>query len=249
MPVSLVLWGIVGFMLGVVAFLAVPILVGPMLRANWRNKMAQPYFGLCMLAMERALLVRRKHSGWSLVSCSYDAEHEAEKATVGGEVVHFEDPFDFMTRLKKRPFGLAWESFPGILDPVAAEVGEMDDRATEQVGDELELEIGNGDGEDTIPETVVRNHVRLRGKESLVDLVHTLPLMSGGTSPKSPFKMREFVKKSQSGYSTRDIMGVMTWILAYGAGAGMVWFIVSQGGNVSRAVGTGVTLAIRGGAF
>lgn len=242
---GLFLWGTVGFMTGIVMFLAVPILLGPNLPAKYRNKLAQPYFGLCMLAMERALLVRRKHSGWSLVSCSYDAEKEAEKAAIGGEEMHFEDPFDFMSRLKKRPFGVAWEPFPGILDPVAAEIGEMDERASESVGDEMELVLG--DGEET--ETVIRNHVRLPGNERLVDLVHTLQLMLGDGSPKDPSKAWEYTKKSQSGYSTRDIMGVMTWILAYGAGAGMVWFIVSQGGNMSRAVGTGVTLALSGGAF
>lgn len=242
---ALLTWGLVGFLSGLVVFLAVPILAGPMLGAERRAGLANRYYALAMIALDRAMLVRRAHSGYDLVHSSFDAEKEAEEVTLSGETRHFKDTASLMSRFANRPFGLAWEPVDRIIDPMAAELGEFDEQQGEEFGNEMDVAAAvNDQGEVTGTETLVRGRVNIPQTERVVDPSKWLGLLTGDGSPGDGETGEEFVRKSQLPYATRDVIGTMTIIMAWGAGFVMTWFAFQQGSGSSVDVTSKVALMV-----
>jgi hypothetical protein len=158
-----------GFILGLIAYFLAPIVVARVGPDRFEAVRAH-YERTAMGWLERGLLIKRKHGGWMLKRTAFDASVAKEKTTINGETRHFEDVENLMSRFRGYPLGLAHESSGTIMTPRYAELGEaLRDRARE--GQLFHEEDG---------ETYVNGWVRIADRDDrLVNLDHTLPLMSG----------------------------------------------------------------------
>lgn len=232
---NMLVWGVVGVLLGVVGFLAVPVLLGPMLPARYRQKIANFYGVLWTIALDRGGFVGRKSAGIDLAHSGYDAELEREKLPLDGEDLYYKDTAGRMLRLYNRPIGLFPEDADVIVSPVDCALARADERAEREHGNGTTLEV-EGEG----AHQFIRDQVRLpEGRES-VHIRDVVSLLTNAASPKLPDITETYVEHSQSGYGTRDIVGLMTMATLWVIGFGLTWFAFTQVDKVSTGGGGSV---------
>jgi hypothetical protein len=227
----LLVWGVVGLLLGVVCFLAVPVLVGPMLPASWRQQIAHFYGTLWTMALDRGGFVGRKTAGIDLAHSSYDAELEREKVGLDGEDLYYKDPAGRMARLYNRPIGLFPEDADVIISPVDCALGRADERAEKEHGNGSVFEIEGS------ARQFIRDQVLLSRTREVVSIRDVVPLLTNAASPKLPETAETYVKHSQSGFGSRDIVGLMTMGTLWVIGFGLTWFAFTQVDKVAPAGG------------
>lgn len=220
---GLLIWGLVCFLLGLVGYLAVPILVGPSLPLQPRQKMGRLYVGQAMTAAGRALLVARKNgSDLQLEASGFDSTHGQEEVSLGGDTQRYDDPDDSMSRLAKRPFGLANEADGVITTPRDIELGEMEKKKVEDSEHMFIDESG---------ERYYQPHTHVPAGERLVKPPTGGAIVGGSADASAIDLIIEYVKKAQAGFDEMSLKQAGAILTAYGVGAGVVWLMVTQGGG------------------
>lgn len=227
---STILYALSFFGIGLLIFLAGPLMIATSLDRERRTKLANWYFDQAMASYRRATLVERKLAGYDLVPTSFDGERRREKVTVDGETHYIDDPLNYMSRLRKKPFGIVKEGRPIYVHPDLAEAGECIKERDERGDREFHVE-----GE-TKPR--FSRHVRVPDGIRLVDWSKLRTVFTGDGNSQDPEKVDEYVEKSQAGYKSRDIVATMTLMIAYAAGGGMAWFIKSNTSNSTESTVT-----------
>jgi len=238
-------WAIAFLFLGIATYLVVPVAIAPYLELRWRNKLAQHYFNIAMLALDRGMLIARKHGGYSLVPSSYDASMEAEKVTIGDENFHFEDPLEFSGSLKSRRFSLADEVRNVINTPRLAELGEEFYHFYHESENQIQTE--NDEGEQYEAYTGV---LSIPEAPRMVNIRNARRLFPGSASPKLAESVKDDIKKSQLGYKSRNYVDLMIGLVALGVGFGMIVladYAVGLGGGGGQVPSVDVGLFIAGG--
>lgn len=232
------LWGVVGLLSGVLLFIATPILVGPMLGVQYRQRILDAYTSMAMVAFGRAQLLRRLHGGYTLRSSEYDSKHEAEKFSLGGETKHAEDVANLMSRLHNKAFGMVYEDSNVVIDPMHAEAGEFH---SEQVASGLHAatEKVEQDGETKLKE-VYTPDLPIPSKTRLVDLAQISSLVPGSAKLGDTEQTEEYIKISLEGFKSASTMEYMVVLIAFGVGFGVVFLAMSQGGTMTSTVNLAV---------
>ncbi len=218
------------FGIGLLVFLAGPLLISPSLSRERRTKLANWYFEQSMAGYRRATLVKRKLAGYDLVPTSFNGERRREKVSVDGETHYIDDPLDYMSRLCKKPFGIVKEGRPIFVHPELAEAGEAIKARDERGDREIQLE------EERKPR--FNRHALIPDGIRLVDWSKLSTVLTGDGNSQDADKVDEYVEKSQAGYKSRDVLATMTFLIAYAAGGGMAWFIWSNTGSSNESTVT-----------
>jgi hypothetical protein len=238
MLLNFLIWGVVGLLAGLVCFLAVPVLVGPVLPPAWRQRVGDFYGALWTMALDRGGFVGRKSGGIDLAHSAFDAELEREKVPLDGEDHYYKDPGGRMSRLYNRPIGLWPEDGDLTVSPLDCALGRADERAAREYGNENVVEV---DGE---AQQFIRDQVHLPRQREAVQIRDVLPILTNAASPKLPDITETFVEHSQSGFGSRDIVGLMTMGILGAMGFGMTWFAFTQVDKVAPAGGVTVPIAM-----
>lgn len=220
---SLMLWGVVFLLLGLVTYLGGAVLVGPSLPHEYRQKIGRFYVGQAMMAAGRLLLVARKNgSDLDLAKSEIDTTYGQEKAKLGGETQRFEDPDGSISRLAKRSFGIANEADGVITTPRDIELGEMESRKVEHSEHQFV---------DESQERHFNPHVEVPAEERLVRPTAGTAIVGGNADASAIELVIEFVKKAQAGFNELSMKEAGAILTAYLASAGLMWLLLTQGGG------------------
>jgi hypothetical protein len=219
----LLLWGTVGFLLGLVVYLGGPILVGPVLPDRWRAKVSGLYFGQANSSLRRGALVGRTNAGFDIVATSFDPQIQAESVSLDGRQGYAQDPMNNMGLWGNAPFGLLTEKANVYVRARHADVGRADDERIEANDDTVAVETTDGE---TVAATDI--YADVPAEPRLVDLHDVLPILGGASDLFTADTAKTYVVKSQSAFNSRNVVEAMTFIIAFGAGFGMVALALSQ---------------------
>lgn len=227
---SLLLWSLVAFLAGIAIYLVGPLLVAPALPDRVQRAVAHWYWRQSAAVGERLQIVERDHGSHTLLSTSYRPEW-GDEGVLDDETCHWRDHGNHMGRLFGRPIGYVSERFDVIMHPRHCEIGRERERQAER--DELEhlVETESG-GAITAQET----RAQLPAEPRAVSAHDVRGILGDSAGPRLGETAFEYARKSQSGFTSRNIIEAMTFILAYGAAFGMMWFMADQSDTISRNV-------------
>lgn len=224
----MIVWAIAFFLMGIVIYLAGPLLVSGILPHRYRRPLAMAYFKQAAVVADRPKIVERKHGGHTLIATDFKPEW-GDEATMGERKSHWTDEPGLMGRLFTRPFGLVPERFSVILDPKTPEIGREDQRLVENGEHKIEAQIGDWNES----KECHNNYVQLPKTPRLVSLHDARGVLGEAADPDLGKVAYEYTKKSQAGFQSRSIVEIMSFIMAFGAVYGLFWFFSSQGGGDS----------------
>lgn len=239
---SMIIWGSVAFMVGLAIYIAVPILVGPMLPAQLRQRIADLYFSQATASMGRTTLLDRINSGHTLIATEFDAEWGCELADVGDQEYRIKDPRNRMSRLYTRPFGMCSERFGVYCSARDAVLGKRHKLQVE--GGDHYQQVEHGDGDDRRTVEAVNAHLTVPDNLQTVSLHAIAGLLGGQASPALGEEVYDDVKKSQAAFDSRSLIEGMTFIVAFAAVYGLMWFAASYGDSAGGVSGGGVDVPV-----
>jgi len=226
---SLVIWAAVAFMLGLVIYIAVPMLFGPLFPAGIRQRLAEIYFSQATATMRRTTLLDRINSGFTLIATGFDAEWGCELTDVGDQEYRIEDPRNRMARLYSRPFGMASERFDVYCSARDAAAGKAHQLQAERGNHRHDVAVDGGD--QSSPVTVANAHVTIPDGLQTVSLHGIAGILGGQASPTLGEDVYDDIKKSQAAFDSRSVLEGMTFIVAFAAVFGLMWFAANYGGS------------------
>lgn len=233
----------IGGLLGMLAYIAFPWIVGERAPLELRNRFAQHYWGMMAVAMDRMLLVVRERTGVDLCASKHDAEMGGgEAVTLEGRQRNYEDPAGKMGYLKNRPIGIVTDIVNVVVDPLTAEVGRQK-RERRDAGEEW-IDLESIDGIDEAGEAYAA-HYRVASEPHGVDIEDAIEYVDRAAPPESADATYERVKLSQMVFKNVNMLEIMSLALLYLVGLGGVYLVAdflasgSSGGG-----GTDVSLMI-----
>jgi len=212
------IWGTLGLLLGVAAFIILPLILGILGGVELRDKLGRYYINQMMAVVGDAALVAREQGGLELTTVDFDPEFSADRASVAGKDGHLSDDLNLKSRLAGKPFGLALESHPVYISPLFAEFAEYVSNAKENGrlglrpdgGTQLDFEIPDLP---TVPD--------LRG---------THRILEGDARRRFGVLSESWTAKSQEKFGKRVSLGqTMLLIIAFGVGSGMALLVIRYG--------------------
>jgi len=223
----LILWAVAGWLIGILTYFLLGFtahIASILPRVNghaWINKFANHYSKVAMKLLGRGVLVERG-TKYDVYRASHDAEKNADTFSLDGETAHVTNDTGLLSTLHKRPFGLVPPPEDNIATYVSPELGEFGQIEAKRK-ENKELTDSTGTYIDMIETTATRPLVKLRdyarymipGSRSLYDLDETVDLY----------------RQSQRMFGQTKTTQFMILIMAYAAGAGIVWLLITQGGG------------------
>lgn len=217
------MWSLVGFFMGILGFLAVPLVAGPALPDTMANRLAGYYDKLAMKTAERLINVRRQIGAYTPTPSSYDASKEAEKATLNGEPHHFADEKGLLGTFHGEPFGFALEGQGVIVDPFIASMTDYE-RPREENGDWLK-ETDAGELQ-SIPE------VEIPEVKMLPEIRNSSYMVPGERSSRDPDLAASFYEIAEALFGRSRVVDVMlVAIIPYAVGASVMFVALQYGGG------------------
>lgn len=196
---------------GVVGFFVLPIFAAA-LPWEYAKRVISPYHSIAMTLLGRGIMLQRSHGGLTLKKSKFDPRFEegAEMVRIGREKKHFRDPNDYMTTFKGRPFGLAHEDRSVIVNARVAYFGrvfrELCETGRFEHNEQLNAFF-------SIP----------KGLHELVNIADIKAIVQQSAAPGAASREETHAEKSQSMFDSRNIIDTMTWLIALGAGYGLVF--------------------------
>jgi len=233
MIVTLALWFTLGVFIGLLVFFTAGFMTLP-LGVEYQHKAASYYSKLAQKLIGRSAIMERG-TKWDLIDVSADPEKNADTFEIGDETAHVTNETGLLARWFKQPFGLLAppeEDISVYLSPEIGEFGAVEVERREQ-GD-LFGESGAYD-----------EHVTLSDSRPLVRLREYARAMIPGS--RSYFDLSEAVeiyKQSQTGFADSRTTQLMILVIAYVAGAGVTWLVVTQAGGVGDAISLPMALGV-----
>lgn len=242
-----VLAAVFGFALGMLMFLAVPIVAGS-LPDRWAWPILMRYASVGQSVLGRSLAIPRDHAGLEIVASKYDTKMGGEYCSLGRRSKHFRDVDDRMSYLSGYPFGIAPEADAAVVDPVAAAIGERRREVLEAGENVCEFEAVFEEGDDPVEKTAVREHVSVPKVARGVRMSHAEHVLGGDAAPENAETAETFVEISQQPFQSRDVITVFTFVGIFVAVLGVMWLAVqfASGDGSSGGGGGGVSLTITG---
>lgn len=226
-----IVWGLLGLLLGVVSYIAVPWALAFLGGVEFRDRVGRYYIRQMMTVLGDAALIAREQGGVALASVSFDPEFSADRVTVGGKAGHLADDLDLKSRLAGKPFGIGLESHPVYISPLFAEFAA---RASDAMHDDR---IGiKADGGVRLDFEVATQAIvpELRGAHRILD---------GDARRRFGVLGESWAAKSQELFGKRvSLRQTMILIVAFAVGSGMALLTFHVG---DMGGGGGVTVPIQ----
>lgn len=223
-------WIAVAFLLGTAIYLIAAVGLAPVLPGPWRRKAAMWYWRQCAAVGNRLQLVERDHGTHTLLATDYRAEW-GDEGVLDDEKMHWRDTGNHMGRFFGRPFALVSERFDVVVHPRHCEAGREHRRQTERGEDRFSIQTDDGE---TV--TVQELRAELPTERRGVSAHDVEGILGDSADPRLGETSFEYTKKSQARFGRRSVIELMTFVLAYGASFGMMWFLSEQSGAISRSV-------------
>lgn len=177
------------------------------------GRLSDWFISLAMSSVERAILLKRSNSGYSLKASRFNSDLGTEKVRASGQTYNFEDPHGYMSRFKGRPFGVAHEDREVLVTPRVADFGR-------------ELHEHKRDGTWTDDADNRRKYFGFESGEALVNLDHALYAIQGSARPSLADTIETYVEKGQSAFDSGRAVTYIIWLMMFGAGAGAPWILL-----------------------
>jgi len=214
----LLIWAIVGALLGIIWVAVVPWVTARAISLEAIEKVSNWYVWLAQSCIKKSALVPRPGTV-DLVAKRYDSEQKADKDTAGSEPRHHYDSFGGLRSIANKPFGIAPynldEYVSPLLSEIAAKAKQLEDR--EELGPSNRREHEMLDG------------IPIGGRSKLVDVTVARDVASGSADPESGHRAFKKTKISQERFHERMTFGQTVMIIgAFLASAVVLWLITSQ---------------------
>lgn len=225
---------ILGFQLGLLVVICVPIFVAPSLDPEQRQRIAGIYWHMAMFSFRRSLLARQ-NTLLSLIGTSYNGKRNGEEFELGGETKHVEDVGRFMRTLKNRPFGLISAGRNAIVDPMIAEIAEF--RKKQKQKNDHVIEDGRLATKTNPHGRAYTPFCPLPRQQRVVDPKLAEDRMHGSAEPSDANTVYVWGIKSQELFNRYDtVERAMIVVTAFVAGYGVTWFGLDDGGGAADTV-------------
>jgi len=219
-----ILWMILGFLLGLLAFFGGGFLIHAVpdeKRYEDINKVANHYSQLAMKLLHRAVLVERG-TRFDIHKTTHDPEKNADQFSLGDKIAHVTNESGLLGVLHGYPFGIVPppdENVATYVSPEVAEFGETEAERREA------LEMTDEDGN-------YQPIVELPSARPLAQFKHYARLMIPGN--RSLFELDETVdlyRQSQTLFGSARTQQYFILVVAYGGAMLASWLIMTQGGG------------------
>jgi hypothetical protein len=191
--------------------------------------MALWYWRQSSVVAGRLQVVERDHGTHTILATSYKPEW-GDEGTLDEETQHWSDELNNMGRLFGRPVGFISERMNVIGHPRHCEVGR--EHLRQQERGETSITVETDGGQVQARET----RVELPDQPRLVSAHDLKGVLGDSASPRLGEVSYEFTELSQAGFRSTNIVEAMTFVLAYAASFGMIWFISENSGSLSRTI-------------
>lgn len=232
---NVILWGIGFYLLGGLLFVGLPILVGPMLPREIRQRLGRVYGHMAMFSLDRALLVRRKHGGYALAASTFHGGKRSEEISMNKETEDYEDTATTMQLLYNKKFGISYGKINIITTPKLSALAKI---AKEWYREEKHRLTTN-------EVTYYSASIPVDATHRMVDMANSIASAPGSADPKLADDTEHYTKLSQAGFKSANWTDTMTLLLAFGLGVLAVMGIfqarASMGGTGG---GTSISLMI-----
>lgn len=223
-------WIAVFWLSGTAIYLIGAVAIAPVLPSAWRQRAADWYWRQCAAVGNRLQICERDHGTHTLLATDYKAEW-GDEAVLDGEKMHWRDDGNHMGRFHGHPMGFVSERFDVVLHPRHAEMGRAHKRLAETGGDTVTLQTQDGDA---IEAEEIR--AELPAANRAVSAHDVEGILGDSADPRLGETSYEYTKKSQARFGRRNVVELMTFVLAYGFSFGMMWFFAEQSGTISRSI-------------
>jgi len=223
MFLTLLLWLVLGWFLGVLIYLTAGFMTMPLDRPASQHKAASYYTKIAQKLIGRSALMERG-TKFDIVSTSHDAGKNADTFNLDGDEVHAINDIGLLSHLHKKPFGLLAppeDSIASYVSPELAEFGEVEARRREQ------YTIVDEEGQYV-------QRVTLSGQRPLVKLRGYIDaIIPGSMGLHDISETEEIYKQSQAGFADSKTVQFMILIIGYAVGAGVTWLILTNAGGAA----------------
>lgn len=227
------IWAAVFFLSGIAIYLVLPVALAPILPWRVRKGLSGWYYRQAAAVGNRLQIVERDHGTHTLLTTNYRAEW-GDEGVLDDETGHWRDNGNHMGRFHGRPMGLVSERYDVVAHPRHCEIGREHRRLAERGMDEVELTLRQG--EDTMNVLAAEMRAALPTQPRAVSAHDIEGVLGDSGGPRLGETSYEYAKKSQSRFGKRNVVEIMTFVLAYGASFGMMWFFAEQSGAVTQSI-------------
>jgi hypothetical protein len=216
---------------GVITFCLTPAITWALYGFEAAKSLGDQYVGLATSTLGRGLLVIRG-VGVQLKATSFDADAGTEKTRMGGRRLDWRDPDGRMTRWAGAPFGIALEGKEVITDARQLLLGErfVELRRREDATREL------SDGDLARQAFFVFDAGR-----RVVALNPITRIVQRSAGPQTVSRVKKLTELSQAAYNSRPSVQYLVWLMAFGAGVGVMFLGRKLAGSLQGS-GGGTTI-------
>lgn len=241
LSVILSLPGMMLFGMGIIAFIALPVIPKATGVCYWINT---PYLYLATAPIKRAAVVISEHNDAIFKTMKFDARG-VEKITLDGETKDFEDPDGALHYWMGVPFALADEVHGILFDPRHAALGQRKSDLRER--DEGEYYATTDEWNAWDITRWVPGIFGMPKKHEILDLSKVRELAQGGERAEYPSRVESLYKNSRDPFSSalsamKLLMPAVAFVICFGG----IWIIVTRfggsGGGGGSTVGYGAFL-------
>lgn len=234
MITMLLVWGLVGLLLGIIYVTVIPWVSARLIGADAIERVSSWYVWLAQTSIGKSALIIRPGSV-DLVSKKYDPDQKADKDTAGGEPRHHHDSFGGLRSIANKPFGIGLHDVNEYVTPLLSEIGEKAKELHER--EELGSEVDSDDLE-------MQDGIPIPGTSTISDLRKARHLPTGDADPEDGHRSYKKTVISQEKFHEKMTFG-QTIILVGSllASMGLAWLLASQGGSAPDVSG-GTTVSM-----
>lgn len=220
------------FLIGIMVFMIGIPLLASLLPWRYAEGVVDQYQKIAISLVGKAIMLQRSHGGLALKKAKFDPQVGAMWIRIGGEKQYFEDPKNYMTTFKGRPFGLAHEDRATIVDARMAYLARRF-RELREAG-RFEDDTKGFKAFFSIPE----------GERVLVNLADIKAIVQKSASPRAVTREKTIAEKSQEAFNSTNIVDTMTYLISLGAGMGLMWLAAEFAARSSGGGGGGSVIPI-----
>lgn len=231
---TLILWSILGFLIGVLMFIVIPVFAPSFAR----YRIAQWYFGLSAAAYRRMVCLITKRNTASIIRAVWEGERQTEQIQVDGNDNDFQDPRGSTLRCKHRPFAFALSDVNKVVHPRDAEIAKAMQDVVDEHGlfktfayqQQVRADGGQAESQ-TVSVDAGLGHVILDAEPQAVDMQYARKVDTESHEPNDTDRQEEDIKKSQEGFASLPAVEAILLLVACLGGTGSAWFIYSNTGG------------------
>lgn len=228
---SLLVYFTLGFLIGILIIIGIPVMIGPHLPEQYRQGAARWFINLQQTWFGRGVIGATKTGAYYLKPTTYDHVLEADRTTVGDTKHDYQDPNGLQGWLANRPFMCVFGGRNVGFSPREPDIADrnyrrvQDDHHKTTVDVQLQTDGGTPESQRV---TAFSEAIAIPRRKHAVDLRAARHAFDGSCPPDAAEQTDDLVEKSQAGFNSKQLIEGMFIIMCLGVGAGIVYIGKSQ---------------------